>query len=642
MKVNNKIIKMPTPEIRLKETDQVIFTKALLAGASKMHAKLIANRKIPDYVKVKDILNPTLKNLDISKLDHIDKAANRIADAIENKETIGLLCDFDVDGISSAAVLYSSFLDFFKYDSDKVKIFISDRMKAGYGVSNEVINRIFNSSPIPSLLITADQGSKDDERITEYTNRMKENDLVGDVIVTDHHHIQGKGPADAYAVVNPQKESDKFEDKTICGCTVALFVMVATREVLIKRGLIPKDAPRLSELLTYSTAATIADCVSMASPINRAIVLNGLKDINNGTKAPWRIMKKMPNQEGKLVRADSIAFGLAPIINACSRTGGNGLVAVKFYLSETEEEAQRYLDMLSIQNEERKKKEKELVVSAVIQAADLYNSGKSGLCIFLENGHHGIHGIAASRICEKFGAPVVIFSPKDFDEYEEEIDVAKKTKKIIDGKLTEETKIVKEKIKKKNIKTITGSARSIESVDIHDCLVEIEKENLEKGEKIFLGFGGHSMAAGMSLPKENFEKMREGFEKSVEKRTIRSEVKPVIYVDGELPTNRVIDLKFIDEILKLEPYGNGFEYPTFKINATIISIEIKGKNKDTGIMEIMFGSTQYKAVWFKFDQSVMFNKLKKGDFCEMAVQITEHVWKGRRSVNIQVIHANKI
>jgi single-stranded-DNA-specific exonuclease len=642
MIVNKKRIVMPTPEIRIKKMNETTYRKAKLAGASNVHAKLIANREIPSYVKISDILNPKLKDLEISKLKDIVKSANRIADAIENKETIGLLCDFDVDGISSAAVLYSSFADFFGYDPLKVKIYISNRMKAGYGFSEEVLDRILNESEIPSLLITADQGSKDDVRITKYVEIMKEKEVVGDVIVTDHHHIQGNGPEDAYAVVNPQQESDEFEDKTICGCTVALFVMVQTREVLIERGILPKESRSLSELLTFSTAATISDCVSMASPINRAIVKKGLRDMNMGTKAPWRVLQNTKNQKGKPIRADSIGFGLGPVINACSRTGGNGLVAVKYYLSDDEKEAQRFYDMLALQNEERKKKEKELVAAAVVQASELYQQGKKGLCIYLENGHHGIHGIASSRICEKFGAPTVIFAPKDYEEYEEEVEVEKKTRKKIDGKTIVESKLVKEKIKKKKIFTVTGSARSIEQVDVHDCLVDIENEHLKNDEKIFLGFGGHSMAAGMSLPLENLPKFKIGFEESVAKQAEGVEIKPIIYVDGEIPPTKSLDLNFVDELLQLEPYGNGFEAPSFKIKAVITSIDIKGPNKDTGIMKIQFGNFEYEAVWFKYDQSVMFNRLKRGDYCEMAVTVTDSFWQGRRKVSLHVQHASVI
>jgi len=639
MIINKKNINLPIPEIKIKTTDQAVFTKALLAGATKLQSHIIANRKIPSHVKIKDILQPSLRNLDIYKLSGIQKSAERIADAIENKEHIGLLCDFDVDGISSAAVLYSAFVDYFNYDADKVKPYISNRMKAGYGFSEQVLERVMTANEIPTLLITADQGSKDDVRITEYINQMNDLGLKGDVIVTDHHHISGQGPADAYTVVNPQKENDEFEDKTICGCTVALFVMVATRDELIKRGILTKDSPRLSELLTFSTAATIADCVSMASPINRSIVLHGLKNMNLGTKAPWRILQGMPNQKGKPIRTDSIGFGLGPIINACSRTGGNGLVALKYFLSETDDEAQRYIDMLTLQNEERKLKERELVASAIVEAARLYNLGKSGLCIYLENGHHGIHGIAASRICEKFGAPVVIFSPKDFDVKEEIVEVQKKIKTIINGVATEDIKIEKEKISTKEVRTITGSARSIESVDVHECLVDVEKKY---GKGIFLGFGGHSMAAGMSMPKANFEKMRTGFEEAVWDRTVRSDIKPVVYVDAVLQQGTTINLNLVDEILGLEPYGNGFEFPSFSINATIVSLNIKGKNKDTAILEIAFGGIIYEAVWFKFDQNVMFDKLKTGDHCEMAIQITDKFWNGKRNIALHIIHANKI
>lgn len=638
MIVNKKKITLPIPKMITKETNKNVFKKALLAGATKIQAKIIANREIPSHVEIKDILNPSLKNLDIYKLSGIQKSAQRIADAVENGETIGLLCDFDVDGISSAAVLYSSFVDYFKCDPLKIKLYISNRMKAGYGFSEEVLSRIGNDTPVPSLLITADQGSKDGARVESYNKLMKEKDLVGDVIITDHHHIEGNGPDSAYAVVNPHKTDCEFEDDTICGCTVALFVMVAVREELIKRKLLPEDSPRLNQLLTFSTAATIADCVSMASPINRAIVLNGLRDINLGTKASWRVFKNLEYNQNRPIRTDTIGFGFGPIINACSRTGGNGLVAVKYYLADNEKEAQRYLEMLMLQNEDRKKKEKELVLNSVVDAATQYNSGNSGLCIYLENGHHGIHGIAASRICEKFGAPVVIFSPKDYEEFEEEKEVEKTVTKMVDGRRTKEKKMVKEKIKKKNVFTITGSARSIDSVDIHDTLVNVENQNSD----IFIGFGGHSMAAGMSMDREKFDSFKKLFQKDINSKLPHKEAIPIIHIDGELREGTILDLNFVDELLQLEPYGNGFDYPTFKMKAHITSIEVKGKNKDTAIMKVVFGGREYKATWFKYDQSVMFNQIHKGDFCELAVQVRDNFWKGNRTVSLQVSHANKI
>lgn len=636
--MNKKII-MPVPLIKTIKTDKKVYFEALSLGATELQAKIIANRKIPEGVSIQEILHPTFKNLDVNKLDQIEIAADRISEAVINKEYIALLCDFDVDGISSCAVLFSSFVDYFNCDASLIKICISNRMKAGYGFSDEALDRILNMTPIPSLLITADQGSKDGDRISKYVDFMKTKKLKGDVIVTDHHHIEGKGPKDAIAVINPQKVGDNFPDKTICGCTVALLVMVATRESLIKKGYLPENAPKLTDLLTYSTAATIADCVSMASPINRAIVNRGLSDMNKGTKAAWRTFKKVL-LEGKEVRSDSIGFTLGPVINACSRTGGNGLAAVKFYLSETEDEAERYLDMLKNQNEERKKIEKKLVTDAMFQASDLYNKGYNGLTIYLEDGHHGIHGIAASRICERFGAPVIICSPKHYDEITEEQDVEKKTEKFINGHKVIEKNIVKENVIVKKVHTISGSARSIEEVDLHECLHHIDEKYKQNGENIFMGFGGHSMAAGLTLPLENFDKLREEFKIEVDKYINRDIAKPVIYVDGTIPNNKIIDFDFLDEILFLEPYGNGFDYPTFVLEASILSFEIKGKNKDTAMGKILFGQQELDIIWFKYDQSVMFQKLKNGQYCRFAVQIRDSVFRGKHEIKIHIVHAD--
>jgi single-stranded-DNA-specific exonuclease len=627
MFVNKKRIEMPIPRIENRITDELVNKKARFAGISPIHSKIIANRNIPDYVEPKDVYSPNLSGLDVYKIKDMKKAADRISDAIINKETIGLLCDFDVDGISSAAVLYSAFTDYFNCEPQYIKVLISNRMKAGYGFSANVLDRIYDSGDVPTLLITADQGSKDDERVTSFKKRQSESGLVGDTIVTDHHHIDGKGPKDAYAVVNPQRFDDESKDKTICGCTVALLVMVATRDSLIEKGYLEETSPKLTDLLTYSTAATIADCVSMASPLNRAIVVRGLQDINNGTKAPWRIMRKLFSDEKQPLRTDSIGFGLGPRINACSRTGGDGLVALKFYLAETDMEAERFLSLLDHQNDERKKIEQKLVENAVVHASELYKKGYKSLVIYLEDGHHGIHGIAASRICERFGRPVIIISPKEYEEYDEKVEV-KDNKGIIKTK----------KIKKKNVFTVSGSARSIESVDIHHCMENVSK----KHPNLFLGFGGHSMAAGMGLKLENIDALREGIEEEVSKVVGDTELYPVIKVDGELKPSFIIDFDFLDKIIALEPYGNGFEYPIFKITCQINDIKIVGKNKDTGKVKLTFGQYSYDAIWFKYTQSVMYQRIQNGDTCEMAISIGENFFKGKRKISIQVVHANPI
>ena len=626
MILNKKKIEMPIPLIKSRILNEVTYKKSLFAEIPPLQAKIIANRNIPHFIEPKSIFKPSLDGLDVYKIKDIKKSADRIADGIIKKETIALLCDFDVDGISSAAVLYSSLIKYFKCDPQNIKVMISNRMKSGYGFSQDVLNEVIETTPTPTLLITADQGSKDDERITAFKNIMEDRGIKGAcTIVTDHHHVSGSGPQDAYATVNPQRHDCEFKDKTICGCTVALFVMYAVRDSLIEKGYLQSDAPELTDLLTYSTSATIADCVSMASPFNRAIVIRGLTDMNAGTKAPWRVMRNLFSDPSQPLRTDSIGFGLGPRINACSRTGGDGLVALKFYMSESDFEAERFLSMLDYQNDDRKAIEKKLVDYALMSASDYYIQGSNCLVLYLEDGHHGVHGIVASRICERYGRPVICISPKEYDI--ELIDVDNDSSSTLKKK---------KKIEKKTVYTVSGSARSIEGIDIHECMEKASKKHPD----LFLGFGGHSMAAGMGLKVENIDLLRNAIEFEVTEMLNGEKPHPVILVDGELKSNFTIDLKFIDEILKLEPYGNGFEYPTFKIQAQIQSIEIKGKNKDTGIMNIIFGNNVYKAVWFKYNQSPMFNKVKNGDICDMAISIREQFWNGRRQISIQVIHAN--
>lgn len=414
--MSKKQINLPQPKVISRKIDKKVYEQAIELGLSPLQSKIVASRAIPKGTNLEGIIRPSLSAIpSLDGMKDIKKAADRISDAIINGETIGLLCDFDVDGISSCAVLSKALTDYFHVPTYLLKYVISNRMQEGYGFSDKVLERVCDLEDVPTLLITADQGSADGDRVTKFLSFMSKAGKSGaSVVVTDHHEIPATGgPDDAFAFVNPQQKEDTFPDKTICGCTVALFVMAQTRIALIEKGHLTENSPKLSELLSYSTAATIADCVSMASTTNRAIVKHGLKEINEEKIPPWRIMKKsIVNDPGQPFRAENVGFGLGPRINACSRTGGDGLVAVRYYLSETDMNAQRYFDLLDYNNEDRKKIEKRLVEEAVEKAAKLVDDGYLSLVIFLPNGHHGIHGIVASRVVEKFGRPVICLSPK--------------------------------------------------------------------------------------------------------------------------------------------------------------------------------------------------------------------------------------
>lgn len=650
---------LPQPIIKQRLLNKPLYDDARKNGYTHLQALIIANREIPEGTNLLGFMNPSLSHIpNIGLLTDIHKAGERIAEAIVNKETIGLVCDFDVDGISSAAVMYKALVDFFGAHPSTILPIISNRMKEGYGFSAKVLERILERDPIPTLLITADQGSADGERVTAYLEAMKKLKIKGDVIVSDHHEIpKSGGPKDAYAFVNPQRHDSKFPDRTICGCTVALFVMAATRQKLIKMGHITDDGNGIRELVAYSTAATVADCVSMASETNRAIVTQGLKEINAGNIPAWRQMRKFVKDEQQEIKAESIGFGLGPRINACSRTGGDGLNAVRYYLAENDFDAERYLEYLNVDNDIRKGIEKKLVEDSTKVAIKYVSEGYLSLVIFNKFGHHGIHGIAASRLVERFGRPVIMLSPKEVTQekitkvqaemllrrpitrYEEFYD-------LLDNQYISAVKEKKEIHYFLNtIIIVSGSARSIDGLgpehkdllSILECMIDVQDKY-----HLFLGFGGHCMAAGMALKYEDIGLLRTGLEEAVKEKVNRNEIFPKIWTDGQLPSNVKINSALIEEMGKLEPYGRQFDYPAFTVDAKVIELAIKGENNDTGIFKLQINGSNIKAVWFKFNLNFMFEKIQLNNTYRMVVEIKENWYQGNMTPQIMIKHAEPL
>lgn len=656
--------KLPKPVIQERITDKAIYDAAIEAGLSELQAKIIANRQLPKGTDIHGFINPSLEKMPkISLLKDIKIAGERIAEAVINEEVIGLVCDFDVDGTSSAAVMYKALVDLFKMPAYKVKVFISNRMKEGYGFSDQVLDRILDTDPIPSLLITADQGSANGAQVTRYVDYMKSKKKKGDVIVSDHHEIpKSGGPHDAIAFVNPQQKDDQYPDKTICGCTVALFLMASARNELIKSGHLNAQETSLRDLIAYSTAATIADCVSMASQTNRAIVKQGLQEINDGKLPAWKQMKQFVRDEKEPIKEDTIGFGLGPRINACSRTGGDGLNAVRYYLSDNDQDAERYLEYLHVDNNIRKDIEQKLLKEATRQAISLTEQGYRSIVFFLKDGHHGIHGIVASRICERFGRPVIALSPKDVEQIEitqEEAEIllgtSLKNQKIKDYYDLPDNAYISVDIPKKQkqkpkffhnkIMTIGGSARSIDGLgddqkgmlSILECLIETQDKY-----NVFNGFGGHTMAAGMNLPYENIETLRKGVEEAVCARVKQNEVYPKVWSDGQLPRDKKIDLNLVDELNQLEPYGRQFDYPSFTVRGKIIEKEIRGEKKDTGLFKLMINKNIYKGIWFKFTSNAMHNHVTINKEYDLVIQVKENYFKGEKQCQIQILHAQPV
>jgi single-stranded-DNA-specific exonuclease len=605
-------VELPETRIHMRKRNEKRFELMHNAGYSELVSILTANRA--GGISTQALFKPSLSGLDVTRLKDVDKSSERIGRAVANNETIALCVDFDVDGISSGVVMHQALTKYIGVPEDKVKIYVNNRLGIGYGFNTDALSAILKDdvkNP-PTLLITADQGSNDNATVKEYHAFMTSKGIEGaDVIVTDHHHIDEKTQAsDAYAFVNPQRPDCEFEDKTICGCVVALFVMVAARKYMVDKGIVPKSTPRLTPLLTYASMATVADCVSLKSNYNRCIIKSGLRDLNLGSLPAWEVIKKA--SKGK-VTTDVVGFTVAPRFNADSRTGGDGMTAVRFFLAKTFDEAQMYWDMLGVRNDTRKDEERKMLEDAMIEASrQYYEDEKRGLVIYLPKGNHGVHGIVASRIKDQFNTPTIIFSPVDLDE------------------------------KECPNKRLTCSARSVEPLDILESAERIKHED-------DFGFtcGGHPAALGGKLLKKHLKKFSVKFDEYVKEQAkdrglVDNFFNPYVEIDHLIQGNELSWLRddsVITEIDKLVPYGQKFPAPVFGVNGKIDWLKERGDmNQHLSIRFVDSRGSAHYAIMFNYTRNSAYGKLRIGQDYTFAVSLSFDDFRGEGvSILIQAV-----
>jgi len=524
------------------DADSDLFVELMAEGLSAIGARVASSR----LDKVEN-LAPGLNSLTApAGLPDIIPASTRLAEAVLEKQTIGIVTDHDVDGVSSHAVILAALRG---YGHVGTRSYIGNRLKHGYGLSDPVADKILDD--MPAVVVTADCGSADEARI----KRLRDAGI--DVIVTDHHEIPLDGPpASAFAVVSPARDESEYGDAAIAGCMVSWLLMCAVRRRLIESCLLPADTPTLAHLLDYVGLGTVADCVTLGkSHNNRAVVRHALRLVSTSDRPCWIVAR----ERGCLSNpASSLDFGfqVGPRINARGRLD-DAMAGVHFLLASTVDEANAVADLLEDENAARKAIERDLVDSAVAEADSLVKDGFVGLPIWLPNGHPGVHGIVASRIVERFGAPVVCLSPHFTDP---------------------------------NI--ITGSARSAGGVDIKVVLDHVA-ESL--GDDM-LKHGGHKGAGGLSIKASALDSLVDSFNAAVYDQ--------IMEIPGpELVTDGVCSLEEADAVPAMlnaiEPFGRGFEQPVFEFAVSIVAIKSIGKGEHLSLVVRDSLGRQMRCVWFR-------------------------------------------
>ena len=477
---------------------------------SKLLAKVLINREIVEDDKIEIFLNPTRNNFyDPFLMPDMEKAVERIIKAIQNKEKVIIYGDYDVDGITSITVLKK----FLAERGLEAGYYIPNRLEEGYGLNKEAIQEIIKQKY--TLMITVDCGISGIEEIDMC------NELGIDTIITDHHEQLEELPK-AYAIIDAKRKDNTYPFRGLAGCGVVFKLIQAISK---KLGLDDKEYLKYLDIVCVGT---ISDIVPLVDE-NRVIAKLGLKLVAQTRNIGLRTL--IQESGYKKIDSNTISFGVAPRINACGRMGYQD-EALKLFLTDDPEEAKKITAELNKFNIQRQAKEKEIFEQALseLQKEDINNLNSLVLCG--DNWHHGVIGIVASKLTEKFFKPTILIC------FEDGI-----------GK---------------------GSGRSLPGFDLHEALVQ-SSEYLDR-------YGGHEMAVGLSLKKEMYGKFKEKFEDIAIKQDIK-QIVPVIKIDEQI-TAKDINKNTVKELELLEPFGEKNKTPIFVYkNLKIDSIRALSEGK---------------------------------------------------------------
>jgi single-stranded-DNA-specific exonuclease len=499
-----------------KKINEAIKQQLIDAGRHPLVAQILAARKITSS---QDVEYPIELLLSPDELLNCNEAANFLSHAIRDQKKITIVGDYDADGASGSSVAILGF----RLLGTEVDFLIPSRFKNGYGLSSEIVDIAHTKKT--DIIITVDNG------IASFEGINHANGLGIDVIVTDHH-LQAENLPSAKFIINPNQKKCSFPSKNLCGAGVVFYLLIALRKKLRDQDYFDNlnlKEPNLLQLLDLVALATIADMVKMDFN-NRLLVHHGLKVIrsqqcNLGLKKIFQLT----NKSHLNALTSDLSFVIAPKINAAGRMDDMSL-GVACLTATNEYEAHHYAKQLIEFNFQRKKTEADMQddAQAIMQG---FNKSNKTICLFNDKWHQGVIGILASRLKENFYRPVIIFAQDDSGQ-------------------------------------LKGSARSIDGFHIRDAIDLVAKKNPE----IILTFGGHAMAAGLTIKQDSFDTFVQSFEEVAGSILKPEDLSEIVEVDDSILQDD-INIHIIDEINQLE-WGNGFQRPLFEDTFDCVGQEV--------------------------------------------------------------------
>ena len=562
---------------KIKNNHQVI------TGVHPVLQRIYALRGINSKEELDNSFNSLLPFLDFKD---IDKACVRLERALLNDENILIIGDFDVDGATSTALAVSALKTF---GANRVQYLVPNRFEYGYGLTPAIVQVAKKMQP--DLIITVDNG------IASIDGVSLANELQIDVLITDHHLPADELP-DACAIVNPNQKNCRFLSKSIAGVGVIFYIMLALRRHLANKQWFENNnqpLPNMGQFLDLVALGTVADVVSLDQN-NRILVSQGLQRIKNGQSRPGiQALLEVAKRDYSSLQASDLGFAIAPRLNAAGRLDDMSL-GIECLLSQDLAIARKLASQLDELNIERRKIENEMKDQANLVLNKLVLDSNShlplGLCLVDPVWHQGVIGILAGRLKEKYHRPTIIFA-------------------VIDDK------------------ELKGSARSVSGLNIRDILALIDKDN----PGLITKFGGHAMAAGLTLPIKSFDRFRSEFIKEVENNLDLASCAGDIYSDGSL-SEIDLDLDLANIIAESGPWGSFFPEPQFDNIFEILDQKIVGKNHLKLTLTLFGGDKVVEAIAFNIDLNIWPNN--RISYIHALYKLGINQYQGRKKLQIVI------
>ena len=527
-------------------------------------------------------LELSLKNLlPVGEFTSAINATPWLAEHLAKQSRLMIIGDYDVDGATSTVIA----LEVLRACGWKnISYLVPDRFVYGYGLSEGIVEEALGIGV--DVIMTVDSG------ISSQAGVAAAREAGVDVIITDHHLPPDELP-NANQIVNPSLNSESFSEKTLCGAGVVFYLMSAFIKHLDDNGWFMEkniSKPKITEWLDLLALATIADVVPMTYN-NRILVSQGLARMRAGRTRPGiKALFQVAKKDLSLASSQDMGFAVAPRLNAAGRLD-DMTIGIECLLSRDTSDAYNFAEMLDEINRERRliqNKDKEQAALA-LESSSIPKS-KASICLFSEEWHQGVVGLVASGLKEQHHKPAIIFAKVDDD-------------------------------------TLKGSARSIDGLHIKHLLDGIAAEYPEVLNK----YGGHAMAAGMTLQASDFELFAQIFEQEVQTLLTVEQREPVIWSDGELQANE-LSMQFAQNLETAGPWGNCFPQPLFDGIFGFIGQSVVGQKHLRLTLEHKRSGQELSCIAF-FQESLQVNK---GDELAVTYELNINRFRGTESMQLLI------